>query len=139
MPYFLANSSGSQFIILPGISAPATMLRAVPQKGLPYLFKLPTSPAICSSCFLIFPGVDSLWFEAVLKFILFFNSFLSLPSIWKFRMKSFSASTEVLYSHLIGPPVTLTSLLMVTSLTKSPRIIENLFPLWLAPRPKVFK
>ena len=47
-------------------------------------------------------------------------------------MKSFSASLEVLYPPLIGPPLTLTSLLMATSLTKSTRIVENLFPLTLA-------
>ena len=50
-------------------------------------------------------------------------------------MKSFSASIEVLYPPLIGP--SLTSLLMVTSVTKSPGIVENLFPLRLFPRPKV--
>ena len=49
-------------------------------------------------------------------------------------MKSFSASKEVLYPSLIGPPVTLTSLLMITSVTKSPGTVENIFALRLAPR-----
>ena len=67
---FLADSSS--FIILPGISAPATMFCATPWKG---SFKLPTSPAVCSSCLLIFPGVDSLWFESVFKIHFVFDFF----------------------------------------------------------------
>ena len=54
-------------------------------------------------------------------------------------MKSFSASIEVLYLHLIGPPLILTCLLMVTSMNKSPGIVENLFTIRLAPRPKISK
>ena len=49
-------------------------------------------------------------------------------------MKLFSALIEVIYPALIGPSLTLTFLLMVTSVTKSPGIMENLFPLKLAPR-----
>ena len=94
MAYFLANSS--QFVTLLGISSPATIFHAAPWKALLYLFKLPISPAICFPCFLISSGVDSLKFESVLKFILFLNSFLSLASMLKFRMKSFSASIETL-------------------------------------------
>ena len=74
-----------------------------------------------------------MWFESVFELISFFNS----ASIWEFRKKSFSASIEVLYSPLIGPPLTLTSVLMVTSVTNSLGIVEILFPLRLAPRPKV--
>ena len=48
-------------------------------------------------------------------------------------MKSCSASVEGLYPPLIGPPLNLTSLLMVTSLTKAPGTVKNLFPLRLAP------
>ena len=54
-------------------------------------------------------------------------------------MKSFSALIEVLYLPLIGPPLTWTSLLMVTSVTKSPWNSLNFFPLRLAPRPKISK
>ena len=89
--------------------------------------------------FLISLGVDSLWFESVLKLNLFFNSFLGLAIIWEFRIKLFSVSIEVLYTPLIGSTLTLISLLMGTLLTKSPRIVEKSFPLRLAPRPKVFK
>ena len=73
VPYFLAGSS--PFIILPGILPHAVMFCATPWEG---SFKIPISPAICSSCFLVFPGVDFLWFEPVFKFTLFFTSFLSL-------------------------------------------------------------
>ena len=103
------------------------------------MFKLPIRPAIYSSCFLISLGVDSLKFESVLKFIFFLNYFLSLASMWEFRMKSFSASKEVLYPPIIVPALTLTSLLIVSSLTKSLGIVENLLPLRLAPRTKIFK
>ena len=95
------------------------------------------SPAICSSCFLISPVVDSLWFESVFEFSSFFSSVLRLVSIWELRMKSFLVSIEVLYPLLRGPPLTLTSLLMVTSVTEFPGIVESSFPLRLAPRPKV--
>ena len=54
-------------------------------------------------------------------------------------MKSFSALIAVLYPPLMGPPLTLTSLLMVTSVTKPPGIVEYLFPLRLGPRLKVSK
>ena len=59
--------------------------------------------------------------------------------MWEFGTKSLLASIEVLYQPLIGPPLTLTSLLMVTSLTKSTGIVENLFPLRLVSRPKFSK
>ena len=49
-------------------------------------------------------------------------------------MKSFSASKEVLYPSLVGPPVTLTSLLMISSVTKSSGTVENIFALRLTPR-----
>ena len=81
VPYFLADSSA--FIILLGISEPAAMFCATPWKG---SFKFPISPAICPSCLLISPAVDSLWLQLVFKFILFSTSFLSLASIWEFRM-----------------------------------------------------
>ena len=68
--YFLADRS--PFITLPGISALAAMLCATPWKG---SFKLPISPAVCSSCLLIFPGVDSLWFESVFKIHFVFDFF----------------------------------------------------------------
>ena len=57
--------------------------------------------------------------------------------MWEFRMKSFSALIKVLYPPLIGPPLTLTSLLTFTSVTKSPGIFENVFMLRLAQRPNV--
>ena len=137
VPYFLADSS--PFIILPGISAPAAMYHATPWNGSPWSCKLPISPAICCLSLLVSQGVDSLWVESVFKLILFSNSFLRLASIGEFRMKSFSASIEVLYPLLIGQPVTLTSLVMVSSVSKFPGIVESLFPLRLAPRPKVSK
>ena len=39
----------------------------------------------------------------------------------------------------MGPPLTMTSLLMVSSLTKSSEIVKNLFLLRLAPRTNIFK
>ena len=75
----------------------------------------------------------------ILKIQLFLNSFLSLASMWEFRMKSFSASVEVLWPPLVGSPLTMSSLLMGSSLTKSLGIVKNLFLLRLAPRTKIFK
>ena len=137
MPYFLAYSS--PFAILLSISTSDVMFRVAPWKGLTWLIKLPISSAICSLCSLISRSVDSLWFESVFKFIFFFNSFLSLASTWKFRMKSLSALIEALYPPLIGSPLALTSLLMATAVTKSPGIVENLFPLRLSPGTKASK
>ena len=54
-------------------------------------------------------------------------------------MNSFYISIEVLCSPPKRLPVTLTSLLMVTSVTNSPGIVKHLFPQSLAPRPKVSK
>ena len=65
--------------------------------------------------------------ESVFKFILFFNSFLSLASTWEFKIK-FSALIEALLPSSIGPPLTLTPLQMPTLVTNSPGIVENLFP-----------
>ena len=44
-------------------------------------------------------------------------------------MKSFPASIEVPYHPLIGPSLTLTSLLMFSLVTKSLGKVKNLFPL----------
>ena len=44
-------------------------------------------------------------------------------------MKSFPASIEVLYNPLIGPSLTLTSLLMFSLVTKSLGKVKNLFSL----------
>ena len=44
-------------------------------------------------------------------------------------MKSFSASIEGLYPPLTGPPLTLNSLLMATSVIDSLGIVKILFPL----------
>ena len=84
---------------------------------------------------LIFCGIK----KSVLKFNLFFNYFLSLDSLSEFRMKLLSAWIELLYPPLIILPLTLTSLLMVTSFAKTPSIVKNLSLLRLAPIPKVFK
>ena len=84
---------------------------------------------------LIFCGIK----KSVLKFNLFFNYFLSLDSLSEFRMKLLSAWIELMYPPLIILPLTLTSLLMVTSFAKTPSIVKNLSLLWLAPIPKVFK
>ena len=54
-------------------------------------------------------------------------------------MKSLSALIEALYPPLIGSPLALTSLLMATAVTKSPGIVENLFPLRLSPGTKASK
>ena len=43
----------------------------------------------------------------------------------EFRMKSFAASIEVLYPLLTGQPLTLTSLLMVSSVSKFPGQAHN--------------
>ena len=88
MPYFLVYSS--PLFILLGISTSVAMFGIALWKGSTQSIKLPTNSAIYSSCFLVSPGVDSLWFGSVFKFILLFNSFLSLAGIWEFRMK-FSA------------------------------------------------
>ena len=50
-------------------------------------------------------------------------------------MKLFSALLEVLYPHLIGPPLDLS--IDGNSVTKAPAVVENSFPLGLAPRSKV--
>ena len=50
---------------------------------------------------------------------------------------SFHASKLVLYPPLVGPPRTFTSLLIVTSVTKSPGILEKFLPTKLAPVPWV--
>ena len=73
--------------------------------------------------------------DAVFNFILLFNSFRSSAKMWELRTKPFSASKLVLYPPIIGTPRTFASLLIVTSITKSPGIVENLLPLKLAPRP----
>ena len=46
------------------------MFRVALWKRSTYSIKLPIGSAICSSYFLISPGVDSLWLESVFKFIL---------------------------------------------------------------------
>ena len=56
-----------------------------------------------------------------------------------FRIKSFSISVEVLHPPFKRPPLTLTSLLMAISVTKSSGIVETLFPFELAIKPNVSK
>ena len=58
------------------------------------------SPATCSLRVLISPHIGSSEFELVLKFLLTFSSLTCLASVWKFRMKSFSASAEESYTKL---------------------------------------
>ena len=48
-------------------------------------------------------------------------------------------SIEALYPPLIGPSLTLIYLFIVTSVTKSPKKVKNLFPLRLAPRSNAFR
>ena len=56
-------------------------------------------------------------------------------------MKSFSALIEALWPPLIGPLMILTPLLIATSVTKSPGIVEKLLTLRLcrSPGPDVSK
>ena len=73
--------------------------------------------------------------DAVSNLILLSNSFRSSAKMRELRAKSFSASKLVLYPPLIGPPRIFTSLLIVTSVTKSNGIVEKFLPLKLAPIP----